>query len=149
MLAINRKLALAGALLAMEGPNEPNNWGVTWNGVKSNSTDAGPIADWQAAYYARSRADEVLSKVPMFHSSESGGSEVNNVGLQFLTIPKGPPPGVLRPARTKCVQCALFVSRHVVVHGRDREILPLAYFLQAGSPYDACCKKCGLEYFLS
>jgi hypothetical protein len=87
---MSKQLAAAGALLAMEGPNEPNNWAVTYEGQRSaaNSTFL-PVAKWQAAFYAAVKSDPVLKDYPVFHSSEAGGSEPDNVGLQFLTIPAG------------------------------------------------------------
>jgi hypothetical protein len=99
MLDMYRQLAHEGAALAVEGPNEPNNWPVTFNGKKSDHLDSGPIADWMASYYAQAKADPVLGHLPVFHSSESGGSESNNVGLQYLKVPEGVK-GVLRPAGT-------------------------------------------------
>jgi hypothetical protein len=93
-------LAAAGALLAMEGPNEPNNWGVTYQGQKSQAnTTFVPAANWQRAFYSKVKSDPVLKDYPVFHSSEAGGSEPDNVGLQFLTIPKGA--GTLMPDGTK------------------------------------------------
>ncbi len=90
MIDMSKKLAGADALLALEGPNEPNNWGVTFEGKKSggNSTFI-PVAKWQTAYYAAAKADPVLKNFPVFASSEAGGSEPDNVGLQYLTIPQG------------------------------------------------------------
>ena len=86
----SRQLAAAGALLALEGPNEPNNWAVTYQGQKSQSLATFvPVAKWQRAFYAKAKSDPVLKDYPVFHSSEAGGSEPDNVGLQFLTIPKG------------------------------------------------------------
>ena len=90
MIEMSKQLAEADTLVALEGPNEPNNWGVTFEGKKSggNSTFI-PVAKWQAAYYASAKADKVLKSYPIFASSEAGGSEPDNVGLQYLTIPKG------------------------------------------------------------
>jgi len=34
LISSSKQLAAAGALLALEGPNEPNNWGVTFQGQK-------------------------------------------------------------------------------------------------------------------
>src|SRR5206468_11639224 len=48
-----------------------------------------PVAKWQAAFYAAVKSDLALKDYPVFHSSEAGGSEPDNVGLQFLTIPDG------------------------------------------------------------
>ncbi|REE91588.1 ricin-type beta-trefoil lectin protein [Paenibacillus taihuensis] len=96
----SKTLANSGALLAMEGPNEPNNWAVTYQGSTSTSTtDFMPVAKWQRDFYSSVKSDPVLSSYPVFSSSEAGGSEPNNVGLQFLTIPSGA--GALLPAGTK------------------------------------------------
>jgi len=90
MLDMARQLAAADALLALEGPNEPNNWAVTYGGQKSKGDSSFvPVAKWQAAFYAAAKSDPVLKDYPVFHSSEAGGSEPDNVGLQFLTIPDG------------------------------------------------------------
>ena len=49
-----RKLAEAGALLAFEGPNEPNNWSVVYNGVTGGSSGTwSPIADLMRDVYKR------------------------------------------------------------------------------------------------
>ncbi|WP_157728472.1 glycosyl hydrolase [Actinopolymorpha singaporensis] len=99
-LEASRRLARAGALLALEGPNEPNNWAVTFGGDTSVwDKDFTPVARWQQELYRRTKADALLRRFPVFHSSEAGGSEPNNVGLQFLTIPDGA--GTLMPAGTR------------------------------------------------
>jgi hypothetical protein len=82
-------LVAAGALLAAEGPNEPNNWPVTYNGQTSSTSTSMPVAKFQKDLYAAVKADSKLTSIPVFHSSESGGSEPDNCGLQFLTIPNG------------------------------------------------------------
>jgi hypothetical protein len=92
------QLATAGSLLAVEGPNEPNNFPVTYNGIKSSSTTSLPIAQFQRDLYAAVKADPKLAGIPVFASSEAGGSEPNNVGLQYLTIPSGA--GTLMPDGT-------------------------------------------------
>lgn len=90
LIDMSKKLAAADALLALEGPNEPNNWGVTFERKKSGgNTTFIPVAKWQRAYYAAAKADPVLKTYPVFASSEAGGSEPDNVGLQYLTIPQG------------------------------------------------------------
>ncbi len=100
LISTSQQLAAAGALLAMEGPNEPNNWAVTYQGQKSKG-DATflPVARWQREFYAKVKSDPVLQHYPVFHSSEAGGSEPDNVGLQFLTIPTGA--GTLMPDGTR------------------------------------------------
>lgn len=100
LIDTSKQLAAAGALLAMEGPNEPNNWAVTFEGQKSQAeTTFMPVAKWQQAFYAAVKSDPVLKPYPVFHSSEAGGSEPDNVGLQFLTIPAGA--GTLMPEGTR------------------------------------------------
>ena len=99
-LSIAEQLNAAGALLAVEGPNEPNNFPVTYQGQTSNSnTTFVPVANLQRDLYAAVKADAKLSHIPVFHSSEAGGSEPDNVGLQFLTIPAGS--GIAMPDGTK------------------------------------------------
>jgi len=89
-LSVAEPLAQAGALLAVEGPNEPNNFGVTYEGITSGySTTFLPVARFQRDLYAAVKADPLLNGVAVFNSSEAGGSEPNNVGLQFNTIPVG------------------------------------------------------------
>ena len=98
-LAEYETLAAAGALLAAEGPNEPNNWHVTYKGQTSSGKTSLPIARFQADLYAAVKADPKLAGIPVFHSSEAGGSQPDNCGLQYLTIPKGA--GCLMPDGTK------------------------------------------------
>ncbi|HUI93088.1 MAG TPA: T9SS type A sorting domain-containing protein [Chitinivibrionales bacterium] len=93
-----KQLRAAGALLAVEGPNEPNNWPVTYQGQTSSDTTSLPIAKFQRDLYAAVKAEPALSGIPVFHSSEAGGSEPDNCGLQFLTIPAGA--GTLMPDGT-------------------------------------------------
>ena len=100
LISSSKQFAAAGALLALEGPNEPNNWAVTYEGQKSQSNVTFiPVANWQSAFYGKVKSDPVLKDYPVFHSSEAGGSEPDNVGLQFLTIPTGA--GTLMPDGTK------------------------------------------------
>jgi len=82
-----RQLAQAEALLALEGNNEPNNWGVTYQGEKGGGTNTWlPVAKLQAELYRAVKSDPVLKDYPVWSSSENG-AETDNVGLQFLTIP--------------------------------------------------------------
>ena len=87
LLEAGKALAGAGALLSLEGPNEPNNFPITYNGhVGGGSKSWLPVAEFQRDLYRRAKADPVLKAFPVFHVSE-GGAEVDNVGMQFLTIP--------------------------------------------------------------
>jgi hypothetical protein len=85
-----RALAHSGALLSLEGPNEPNNFLISFNGQKGGGTTGSwlPVANCQAALYAGVKGDATLKNYPVFHVSE-GGAEVDNVGMQFLTVPRG------------------------------------------------------------
>jgi hypothetical protein len=83
-------LAGAGALLAFEGNNEPNNWGVTYQGEKGGGGEPSwmAVAKLQRDLYQAVKSDPVLAKYPVWSISEPG-AERENVGLQFLTIPPG------------------------------------------------------------
>jgi hypothetical protein len=85
-----KPLAKADALLAFEGNNEPNNWGVTYQGKEGGGRAPSwlAVAKLQRDLYQAVKSDPVLKKYPVWSISE-GGAEVDNVGLQFLTIPKG------------------------------------------------------------
>jgi hypothetical protein len=85
-----RILARSGALLAIEGPNEPNNFPVTYGGKEGGGTAGSwrPVAELQRDLYRMVKNDPELKQYPVFHVSE-GGAETDNVGLQFLTIPPG------------------------------------------------------------
>jgi hypothetical protein len=100
LISTSKQLEAAGALLAMEGPNEANNWAVTYNGQRSQATKTFiPVANWQRAFCEQVKSDPILKDYPVFHASEAGGSEPDNVGLQFLTIPADA--NTLMPASTK------------------------------------------------
>ncbi len=90
-IAAAKILADAGALLAVEGPNEPNNFGgVHYQGQDSGMTNGTwlPVARFQRDLYNAVKRDATLKKYPVFGSSEMG-AEIDNVGLQYLTIPNG------------------------------------------------------------
>ena len=85
-----RHLAAADALLALEGPNEPNNWGITYQGEDGGGRAPSwvAVAKLQRDLYAAVKSDPVLKKYPVWSITENG-AEADNVGLQFLTIPRG------------------------------------------------------------
>jgi hypothetical protein len=84
-----KALARADALLAIEGPNEPNNFALEYNGRKGGKNFGwSVVAEFQRDLYAQVKADPELSKYPVFGPSETG-AETENVGLQFLKIPAG------------------------------------------------------------
>ncbi|MDB5508236.1 MAG: hypothetical protein JWL93_705 [Hyphomicrobiales bacterium] len=100
LVATGKILAEAGALLAIEGNNEPNNWGVTYQGEKGGWRNMSwmPVAKLQRDMYAAVKADPVLARYPVWSISEPG-AQYDNVGLQFLTIPPGA--GTLMPDGTR------------------------------------------------
>ena len=82
-----RQLAAAGALLAVEGNNEPNNWGITYQGHTGGRDRSWlPVARLQRDLYQGVKGDPVLRDYPVWNITESG-AQTDNVGLQFLTIP--------------------------------------------------------------
>jgi len=95
-----RQIEAADALLAFEGNNEPNNWGVTYQGEQGGGRAASwlAVAKLQRDLYHAVKSDPVLKKYPVWSISE-GGAEVDNVGLQFLTVPHGA--GMLMPDGTE------------------------------------------------
>lgn len=118
-LGMAEQLNAAGALLAVEGPNEPNNFPVTYEGqTSSSSTTFVPVAHFQRDLYTAVKADSRLAGVPVFHSSEAGGSEPDNVGLQFLTIPADA--GTTMPAGTAYAD---YANTHNYVCGHSNELV--------------------------
>jgi hypothetical protein len=114
LLMAARTLAKAGALLSVEGPNEPNNFPITYNGRQGggNKSSWVPVAQLQRDLFNAVKSDPELRRYPVFHVSE-GGAEVDNVGLQFLTIPIGA--GALFPDGTRFADYANphnYVSGH-------------------------------------
>lgn len=89
LLTGGRMLANAGALLAFEGNNEPNNWGVTYKGEQGGKNQSWlAVAKLQADLYKAVKADPTLNRYPVWSISE-GGAQTDNAGLQFLQIPAG------------------------------------------------------------
>ena len=90
----------AGALIAIEGPNEPNNFGgVVYNGEKGGGNLSWlPVAKMQRDLYSAVKNDATLKKYPVYSSSEMG-AQTDNCGLQFLEIPNNAK--TLMPAGTK------------------------------------------------
>jgi hypothetical protein len=99
LLAAAKQLAAAGALLSLEGPNEPNNFPITYNGQMGGGSGTWvPVAQAQRDLYAGVKGDATLAKYPVFSVSEDG-AETDDVGLQFLVIPAGS--GIAMPDGTK------------------------------------------------
>ena len=100
LLSTARTIAQEGALLAIEGNNEPNNWTVTYRGETGGGLDNSwlPVALLQSELYRRVKSDPVLAGYPVWSISEPG-AQTDNVGLQFLEIPPGS--DTLMPEGTK------------------------------------------------
>lgn len=76
-----------GALIAMEGANEPNNWTITYNGEEGGGRLSWlPVAKCHRDFYAAIKAEPELKDVDVWSITEAG-AETDNVGLQFLSIP--------------------------------------------------------------
>lgn len=89
LIATARILAGKDALLAFEGNNEPNNWGITYNGEEGGRDGSWlAIAKLQRDLYRSVKSDPLLAKYPVWSISEPG-AQTDNVGLQFLEIPQG------------------------------------------------------------
>ena len=82
-------IAKAGALLAIEGNNEPNNWGVVYQGERGGGREQSwwPSPSCSGTCTRRSRATRCSPSTPCGRSET--GAQRDNVGLQFLTIPRG------------------------------------------------------------
>ncbi len=100
--SIIQYLSSAGALLFIEGPNEPNNFPITYNGQQGGGTCATctwvPVAACQRDLYSGVKSNTSLSQYPVLTVSLAG-AETDNVGLQFLTIPSAS--GTAMPAGTQ------------------------------------------------
>lgn len=98
-------LARAGALLAIEGNNEPNNWGITYQGEKGGGRAPSwmAVAKLQRDLYRAVKSDPELAAFPVWSISEPGAQR-DNVGLQYLTIPPGS--GTLMPDGTTYADAA-------------------------------------------
>lgn len=104
-LSMARELHRAGALLAIEGPNEPNNFGgLTYQGEAGGGNRSWlPVARFQRDLYAQVMAHPELRHYPVVGISEIG-AQTDNTGLQFLTIPDTA--HCLMPAGTRYADCA-------------------------------------------
>ncbi|MBU2326288.1 MAG: glycosyl hydrolase [Alphaproteobacteria bacterium] len=99
LLSTGRILAEAGALLAFEGNNEPNNWPVTYKGREGGGRASWlPVAELHADLYRAVKSDPVLADYPVWSVSEPG-AQTDNAGLQFLEIPENA--GTLMPSGTR------------------------------------------------
>ncbi len=128
-----RPMAAAGALLAFEGPNEPNNWGITYQGqAGGRNLSWMPVAKLQSDLYQAVKSDPLLRSYPVWSISECG-AETDNVGLQFLIIPKGT--DTTMPAGTKYAD---YVNIHNYTYHPNAPGLEDNKTWKAADPTSAC-----------
>jgi len=134
LITTARQLAAADALLAFEGNNEPNNWGVTYQGEPGGgrATSWLAVAKLQRDLYNAVKADRVLKKYPVWSISEAG-AEVDNVGLQFLSIPRGA--STLLPAGTRFAD---YVNVHNYIYHPNSSGVEDNKTWNAADPTSAC-----------
>ena len=134
LLSGARQLAQAGALLAIEGNNEPNNWGVTYQGEAGGGQAPSwmAVARLQGDLYRAVKSDPILKAYPVWSISENGAQK-DNVGLQFLTIPKGA--NCLMPDGTKYAD---FANVHNYIYHPNSPGLEDNKTWNAADPGPAC-----------
>lgn len=73
LLSTAKQLAAEDALLAFEGPNEPNNWGVTYQGQAGGRDKSWmAVAAFQRDLYRAVKGDPLLKRYPVWNISEGG-----------------------------------------------------------------------------
>lgn len=88
LIAGSKRIAALGALLAIEGNNEPNNWGITYQGQQGGQNHSWiPVARLQRDMYKAVKTDPILKNYPVWTISETG-AETDNVGLQYIKVPE-------------------------------------------------------------
>lgn len=99
-----RLIAKSGALLAIEGCNEPNNWTLMYENIIGGGNDSWiPVARLHRDLYENVKKDNVLKDYPVWSTTETG-AQVDNCGMQYLTIPIGA--NTLMPDGTKYADVA-------------------------------------------
>ncbi len=92
LISTGRTLADAGALLAFEGNNEPNNFGITYQGEAGGGGAASwmAVAKLQRDLYQAVKSDPVLAKYPVWSISETGRSATTSAfsSLRFHPAPE-------------------------------------------------------------
>ncbi|MHA4895421.1 hypothetical protein ACXZ1K_11750 [Pedobacter sp. PWIIR3] len=105
LIANGKILAKNNALLAFEGLNEPNNWGLTYKGVRGGSNNSWKaVAEVQRDLYTAVKNEALLKTYPVWDLCENG-AQTDNMGLQYLQIPKGA--GAQMPEGTKYADFAV------------------------------------------
>lgn len=117
------QLAACGALVAVEGPNEPNNFGFSYHGRRCSFEHGNgsflACAQFQRALYSMVHSDPKLAGFPVWGMTEVG-AEPDNVGLQWLRIPAGS--HALMPNGTKYADVAN-AHNYVQGHGSSAHTL--------------------------
>jgi hypothetical protein len=142
LISAGQSLAQAGALLSFEGANEPNNFPITYQG-EAGGGNVGtwePVAAFQRDLYQAVHADPTLKAYPVFHVSE-GGAEVDNVGLQWLTVPAGS--GSTMPAGTAYAD---YANPHNYVSSNCREYVDNQAWQAADPQLNGCWDALFVEY---
>lgn len=135
-----KALAAAGALASIEGPNEPNNFPITYNGQRGGSTGSWlPLAQYQRDLYAAVKTDSTLRAYPVFSPTEVG-AEQDNVGLQFLKIPAGS--NIAMPDGTAYAD-ACTVHNYVSAHGSYGDNQATRAADRWGGGFDGLRGECG------
>jgi hypothetical protein len=133
LLETARQIEAAGALLAFEGPNEPNNWGITYQGQAGGRNGTWmPVAQLMRDLCQAVKNDPALKSYPVWSISE-GGAETDNVGLQFLTIPQGV--HTVMPAGTKFAD---YANVHNYIYHPNSSGLDDNKTWNAADPTSAC-----------
>ena len=129
-----KPLAAVDALLAFEGNNEPNNWGVIYQGEAGGGSASSwlAVAKLQRDLYRAVKSDPMLEKYPVWSISE-GGAQKDNVGLQFLTIPAGA--GTVMPEGTRYAD---FANVHNYIYHPNAAAVEDNKTWNAADPTSAC-----------
>lgn len=84
----SQRMAQMGVLLAIEGNNEPNNWGIRYNGQEGGRDKSWvAVARLHRDLYQAVKSDDVLRHYPVWATTETGAM-TDNVGMQYLEVPK-------------------------------------------------------------
>ena len=83
----SRRMASMGVLLAIEGNNEPNNWGIRYKGQEGGRDKSWvAVARLHRDLYQAVKHDKVLRHYPVWATTESGAM-TDNVGMQYIEVP--------------------------------------------------------------
>jgi hypothetical protein len=110
-------IAACGAMLAAEGPNQPNNFPFTYNGQTCggpNPPTYAACAAYQIALYAAVYGDSKLANKRVWAQTKPG-AQPDNQGLQFLQIPSRA--NTLQPPGTRYAD---FANLHNSVRGNGQ-----------------------------